>query len=210
MTGFRYIRSEDLPEFKRTLDVAADTQQYKLVGVESTLIKGPQYKRICSGFSMQYKLLASDFIDGNLNWDESKGREVLRSMFKEVFPEAASTWMNKIYVYGGPNGYITGRFFKQTREWTVDIAECEVKAEHLPLGSFVIIDTDLNERMLKAAEISQKSPPIPPRREKRLPLDDTLFESSQPEAVYYTENLSREGPANHSGIVWLILYGKGD
>ena len=53
--------------------------------------------------------------------------------------------MNKIFVLGGPSGYLTGRLFKQTREFKAEVTDFEVQAEHLPPDSFVIIDTDLNE-----------------------------------------------------------------
>ena len=53
--------------------------------------------------------------------------------------------MNKIFVLGGPSGYLTGRLFKQTGEFKAEVTDFEVQAEHLPPDSFVIIDTDLNE-----------------------------------------------------------------
>ena len=102
-------------------------------------------------------------------------------MVEDVFPEASTSWINKIFVMGGASGYLTGRLFKQTREWQAEVTEFEVKAEHLPQDSFVIIDTDPNERMLKASVAKPASPPIPPRVHKRGPINDTIFKSAEPD-----------------------------
>ena len=158
-----------------------DNDQYRLVGIKFDMIRGNQYKRIVSDYSKQYKLLASEYFGKEFNWDAAKGREVLQDMIEDVFPEASTSWMNKIFVLGGPSGYLTGRLFKQTREFQAEVTDFEVQAEHLPPDSFVIIDTDLNERMLKASMTKPKSPPIPPRVPKRGAVNDTLFESAEPD-----------------------------
>ena len=158
-----------------------DNNQYRLVGIKFDMIRGNQYKRIVSDYSKQYKLLVSDYFGKEFNWDAAKGREVLQDMVEDVYPEASTSWMNKIFVLGGPSGYLTGRLFKQTREFQAEVTDFEVQAEHLPPDSFDIIDTDLNERMLKASMAKPKSPPIPPRVQKRGAVNDTLFESAEPD-----------------------------
>ena len=192
MAGMRFVQAESYPELESRLKLLDDPEQYKLIAVKYDALKGTQYKRIANAFAVQYKLLASDYIKDMFEWNEAKGKDVLQSMYADVFGEASVAWMNHMYIIGGQTGYLAGRFFKTTREKPEDISDFVCESSNLPQGSLVIVDTDLNERITAAmtqevapAAMAQgDAPPLPPRKpaSKRPPVNDTVFESAEPEA----------------------------
>ena len=67
--------------------------------------------------------MASDYIDGMFEWNKNKGKDVIQSMFSDVFGDASVAVMNNVYICGGYTGYLTGRFFKTSREKPEDISD---------------------------------------------------------------------------------------
>ena len=177
----RFVQAESYPELESRLKLLDDPEQYKLIAIDYNALKGTQYKRIANAFAVQYKLLASDYIRDVFEWNEAKGKDVLQNMYADVFGETSVAWMNRMYIIGGQTGYLAGRFFKTTREKPEDISDFVCESSNLPQGSFVIVDTDLNERI--TAAMAQEAPPVPPRKPsaKRPPVNDTVFENAEPE-----------------------------
>ena len=45
-------------------------------------------------------------------WNENKGKEVIQSMFSDVFGDVSVAQMNNVFISGGHTVYLAGLFFQ--------------------------------------------------------------------------------------------------
>ena len=144
--------------------------------------RGSQYKRICQDYAAAFDLNFAEYWDNLRNYSAEQGAAVFKKMLNDTEKPVE---LEGITVYGGEEGYICAKFFKNLR----GSEDYSVELEEVMENALVVLDTDVGQKL---------APPKIDR--KRGAMDVSVFET--PQSTVQRTEFGETGNVNTEDIDW--------